>query len=243
MAFAPKIDFSGLGTLFTNNLAIRSDNPNFSSEEYKPTGQHGDFIELEEFGLDASPANSFAVIKDIVAEPGKLTLGTVRSVTAGGYTDKKYALESVTINTTGGAEPTLDATSKMVEDSADTASSSTYSIPAFTLRKRHCAQDIFDAIKSVTGPAEMTACSTEIGCKVQPTKVAGVILASDVKEGQIVVTASFLRKGSDFSTPIVVTPADGWTVKEVVSPDNPETSKPTVQFTLTKLLTKSEPAS
>lgn len=239
MAFAVKKDYSGLSTKYSGSLVIRNDNPNLSGEEYKPTGQHGDFIEHEQYGLDGAPTNNFAVVKDINAAANSLEIGAITAVEVGDHGTKKFALERVSISTTGGGEPTVSATSKLVEDDATDATASKYKIPAFKLLKRHCAQDIFSAF-NFSGAVELVSANYEIGGTVDPTRVAGVTLASDIKEGQIVITANFLRKGAD-SAEYTITANEGWDMQAVVSPDNQETSKPTFSVTFTKILTKTEP--
>lgn len=240
MAFAVKKDYSGLSTKYSGSLVIRNDNPNLSGEEYKPTGQYGDFIEHEQYGLDGSPTNDFAVVKDIDTAANSLEIGAITTVEVADYGIKKFELERVRISTAGGSEPTVSATSKLVEDDATDANSSKYKIPAFKLLKRHCAQDIFNAFE-FSGDVDLVSADYDIGGTVDPTRVAGVTLASDIKEGQIVITANFLRTGADSAT-YSVAAKEGWKMQEVISPDNQETSKPTFSVIFTMILTKTEPS-
>lgn len=233
MAFAPKTDFSGLAAKKTA-LKIRDDNENPSVEIYQPTGGDGSFCDLKVYGEDAAPSNNFALSADIDFAEGDITLGDITAVGS-----KKYALKSVSISTGGGQETTLTANCQLVEDGADAATMCKYIIEAFKLLKRRHAQILFDSFQLTGERCDLTQCSAEIACNVDPTKVAGIIIASDVSAGQITITGSVLQCGTTVPT---LTAANGFTITKPLSAPNPETAKKTYTFELRKNLEKTSPA-
>jgi len=129
MAFFPKTDFCGLSAVNTNIL-IRDDAENISQEKYQPTGQKGQFCDLEVYGEDAAPTNSYAIKGDLDIAAGAIKIGKITTIGENAAA-KKYALESFEIGTSGGSVPTLSATSQLVESDADASTMPYAAIPAF----------------------------------------------------------------------------------------------------------------
>lgn len=230
MAFATKTDFSGLVAKSDGALLIRDDNPNESQEVYRPTGQDGSYVATEVYGDDASPANNFALAKDLSLE---IKLGAITTVST-----KKYALESVTVSTTGGSAPTISATSQLVESAATDASVCLYDVGTLNVSKRHHAQILMDAFTLSGAGCQLTSCTATIAATVNKDKVEGEVVSSDIVNGLITVTGEILATGTTAPT---VTAASGWTLTKKPVAANPEAAYKTYSFEVTKNLTKTEP--
>lgn len=231
MAFATKTDFTGLVAKSNGALLLRDDNPNHSNEVYEDTGTDGSIIVTEPYGEDAAPTNNFALAKDLELE---VKLGAITTVN-----NQKFALESVSITTTGGSAPTISATSQLVEDGATDANSCVYDVGTIEVLKRHHAQILLDAFSFTGAGCELTTTTTTIGCTVNKDKLVGAVVSSDVVSGQIVVTGEILATGTAEPE---ITAGEGWTLV-TLKPNaaNPETAKKRFSFEVRKNLTKTTP--
>lgn len=229
MAFAQKTDFCGLSAVDANIL-LRDDNENGSQEKYQPTGQKGQFCDLEVYGEDAAPTNNYAIKSDLDLDDGDIKIGAIKTIGEGAAA-KKYALESFEIGTSGGSVPTLSATSQLVESDADASTMPYAAIPAFKLRKRHHAQILFDAFTLTGADCELTSCNARGGGTIGKDKLVGVPIGSDVNSVSIVVSGTILQIGDTAPT---LTPATGWKVTQKPTCTNPETAKKEYAFELEK---------
>ena len=227
MAFAPKTDYCGLAAIDANIL-VRDDAENTSQEKYQPTGQNGGYCDLEVYGEDAAPTNSYAIKGDIDLDAGDIKLNSI--VTVGQDENaRKFALESIEIGTSGGSAPTLSATSQRVESDADAAAACYAEVPALKLSKRHHAQILFDAFTLSGERCELTTCKATVGGTVGKDKLAGDTIGSDLNSASIKVSGTVLQIGSAVPT---ITPAQGWTLTQKPTCTNPETAKKEYSFEL-----------
>ena len=237
MAFAVKTDFGGLSSV-SNNILVRDDAENSSQEKYQPTGQKGQFCDLEVYGEDQSPSNNYAIKGDLDLPAGAIKIANIVTVGTGADA-KKYALESFEIGTSGGSAPTLSATSQLVESDVDAAKMPYAEVPAFKLRKRHHAQILFDAFTLAGEKCELTTCRARIGGTIGKDKLAGDIIGSDVNSVSLVVSGTILQVGPTAPT---LTAAAGWKVTQRPTCTNPESTKKEYAFELEKNLEIVDPA-
>ena len=109
-----------------------------------------------------------------------------------------------------------------------------YSLPAFTLSKKHHAQILMDAF-SFAGDAHLTQASYSYSCNISKADKDGVTLAHDVTEGKIEVSLDLIQTGSTAPT---LSAGTGWVVTSPLACDNPDSDWPTWSGTLTKYLAK-----
>lgn len=141
MSWQAKTDFFGLATA-ANGLEVTESNENKTASTAEGHNEKGDVVAFEVFGETMSPSNSYVLGKD-------LTLSTLPKCGAPitgptGYTGKKFTLGSITISTSAGAPPTIQATGEEIP-SGTTHSDCTYTFPSTTLKLCHHAQILWDA--------------------------------------------------------------------------------------------------
>lgn len=233
MAFLEKTDFCGLAAKFQNAIQVRDDNENASSQTYAPATNDGDIFVEEVYGDDSAPSNNYAIkatVNNTANDPLKIGAGAVKTVN-----QKKFALETLTVNTSAGTPVAISATCQELEaDAADTGTC--FIIPPFKIETKHKAQDIFGAINSVTN-ATMTQLNHTIGCTITKDKIAGLNISSDANSGLITITGRLLQKSTaqNAAAP-TITVTDGWTIRQKLTRTNPESSYPEYAFTLTRAL-------
>ena len=231
MAFFQKTDFCGLSAV-NNNILIRDDAENISQEKYQPNGQNGAYCDLEVYGEDSAPTNSYAIKGDLDIAAGAIKIGKITTIGENAAA-KKYALESFKIGTAGGSVPTLSATSQLVESDADAETACYAEVPAFKLSKRHHAQILFGAFELEGEKCELTACNATVGGTIGKDKLVGVPIGSDLNSVAITVSGTVLQIGDTAPT---ITPAEGWKLTQKPTPTNPETAKKEYAFELEKNL-------
>lgn len=240
MAFAAKTDYCGLmtSTAFNGKIKIRDDADNASVEKYQPTGQDGSFIATEVYGEDAAPTNNYAFVADVSAAAGSVKLNAI-TVIGSDDAAKNYALEQFVISTSGGAAPTLAATCQLIEHGSSDEEQCHYSVPAFSLKKKNHAQDVFGAFTLSGAGCHLTECTATVGGSISKTRVAGETVASDIGQGVITVTGSVIQNGTVAPT---VTANEGWVVTSALARTNAETAYPTYEFELQMILAKDKDA-
>lgn len=233
MAIPAKTDYCGLATTFANSLVTVADEENPSPSKYQPQGQDGSFIATEVYGEDAAPTNTYKLKADIDADAGDLVLNSVTTIDG-----KKYALEQVTISTSGGAAPAITATCRRVEAGATDAANCLYEIPAFVLKRIQHAQDIFSALTLTGSGSVFTQLDATIGCTVNPESANGILIASDANSGAITITGTILQSGTTAPT---LSAGTGWTITQTPACSNPENQYKSYSFEVQKILAKTAP--
>jgi len=241
MAFANKTDFCGLVAATTPSggsavLVIRSANENATAEKYQPQGQDGSFLATEVFGADSAPSNAYGLKANLSAAAGAIKLNKV-TVIGTGDNAKNYALESLTIKTSAGAAPTVDATCQEIEAGATDAAQCHYSVPAFAVTTKHHAQDIFSALVLSGSGCSFTELSATIGGSINKDKVEGVKISSDINSGVITITGTVLQTG-DTAPTLGVTSNAGWVITGPLNCTNPEAAYKSYSFEVQKVLAK-----
>lgn len=233
MAIPAKTDYCGLATTFADSLVPVSDEENPSPSKYQPQGQDGSFIATEVYGEDAAPTNAYKLKADIDADEGDLVLNSVTTIDG-----KKYALEQVSISTSGGAAPAISATCRRVEAGATDEANCLYEIPAFVLKTLQHAQDIFSALTLTGSGCVFTQLDAVIGCTVNPESANGILIASDANSGVITITGTILQSGTTAPT---LAAATGWTITQAPACSNPENQYKSYSFEVQKILAKTAP--
>lgn len=226
MSWETKDDYCGLAV--AGSITCKSATMNRTATYLEKTGADGAIAATKYFGEISAPSNEYAVAKT-TAFPS-LKLGSIATVDG-----RAYALQSVSVKTTAGGEPTLSATAQEVESGATSADCNYFSVPSFTLDKDEIAQTLFGAFTLKGG--ELTDCSAEISCTVGTTKVNGAVVASDVTLGKVVVSATVGQYGTARPE---VTPAAGWELAAPLTCTDPDSDFPSWTFSVEKTLQKTD---
>ena len=233
MSFATKKDYCGLTTVFSTALDIRDDAENKTAQVYRPVSNEGEILAEEVYGEDSAPSNNYALKAAISASAGDLQIGTGVITTVD---SKKYALESVTINTSAGSPVSISATSQELEEGATTTNAVAFAVPAFALSTRHIAQDIFSAI-TASANGTVTSLQCVINCTITKDSVAGTKVSSDANSGLLMITGTLLQKSTaNNAAAPSITVASGFTLAAPLTRTNPESAYPEFSFTITKPL-------
>ena len=139
MSFRNKTDFFGLTS--TAGVVITESNENKTASTAEGHNEKGDVVAFEVFGETMSPQCSYVLSAD--ASLASMKCGTVIAGT-GDYAGKKFTLGNVTINTSAGSPPTIQASGEEVMPTA-TTSDCTYTFPATTLKCCHHSQILWGA--------------------------------------------------------------------------------------------------
>lgn len=226
MSWDSKNDYCGIAT---DGLVCKAQNDNGSAQYLEKPGQHGEIAATKMYGAVLAPSCEYTVEKDVTL--ANIELGKIVS----GEDGKKFALQTVSIGTSAGGEPTVSASSVQVEDAATDGNSNHFSVPSFYLSKDEVAQILFSAFTLTGASCELTECGAEISCNVGTHLVNGYPRASDVANGKIVVTATIGQYGT--AKP-AVSPAEGWDVSAPLSSSDPDADYPVWTVSLTKTLEK-----
>lgn len=173
--FITKTDWFGISD--TSALVCVSDSDGRSAETAEAVGQDGSVVAYNVYGESVSPSNEYVVKGNVVKADGDIKLGQI-TVTDG----KSICLNSVQIGTQAGSAPTFSASGEEVEVSS--SNNCQYSIPGFSLSKKHHAQVLMDAF-SFTGDAHLTTTNYSFSSNITKAEKDGVCLAHDVTEGKL----------------------------------------------------------
>lgn len=235
MSWEAKEDYCGLAV--KDKLICKASNQNRGLQTLEKNGRLGQIAATRYFADVGAPNCDYTVAAAM--EFKGLKLGAIKAV--GG---KNYALQSISVKTSAGAEPTFSATSQQVEDTANANNSNTFAVPEFSLAPDEIAQFLFSAFelsddvgekKPETSTCELTECGAEISCTVGTSKVNGYPVASDVTGGKIVVSITIGQYGEAKPK---VTPASGWELSGALTCSDPDSDMPTWTCALTKPLEK-----
>ena len=225
MSWQAKTDFFGLATQ-SNGLQVTESNENKSASTAEGHNEKGDVVAFEVFGETMSPTNTYVLGKDLALSSlpkcGAPIAGT------GDYSGKKFTLGSITISTSAGSPPSIQASGEEIP--ADTTHSDcTYTFPSTTLKLCHHAQTLWGAFTlSGTGCYLQSANYTAGGTISRATK-DGETVSFDVTDGKLEVQVTIQQTGADAPT---LTAGTDWTVTAPLSCSNPDADYPTWTATL-----------
>lgn len=101
MSFAPKTDYIGLTNLI-DTIQVRSNGENASNTVVQIPGQDGSILGDEQTEVVRNPTCEYAIVGTVALN--ELKLGKVYSE------EGDYVLQSISISTSAGGEPTFNAT-------------------------------------------------------------------------------------------------------------------------------------
>lgn len=235
MSWDKKEDYCGLEV--EKKLICKASNQNRGLQTLEKNGRLGQIAATRYFADVGAPSCDYTVAAAL--ELAALKLGAITVVDG-----RNYALQSISVKTSAGAEPTFSATSQQVEDAATKANANTFDVPELSLSPDEIAQFLFGAFtladdveegEPATATCELTECGAEISCTVGTSKVNGYPVASDVTGGKIVVSLTIGQYGT---VKPKVTPADGWKLSSALTCSDPDSDMPTWTCALSKPLVK-----
>ena len=243
--FIEKIDYFGLaGT----SLAVTSDTSGYSAETIEPTDDKGSYIgdAAMTYGGKLSPSNDYAL--KAKWSPENFALGSIRTVrlatpASSGIEAKEkdwsICLTNVTVNTSAGSAPTVNASGESVEDGA--VATCTYPATGFVLPTTHHAHILMDAFTVTGDGCYLKSANYTMSCSMSSATKNGDVLAHDVTEGAVECQIEILQTkdaNPTVQTPPVVTPGEGWVITSPLTRTNSDASYPTWSCTLKKYLSK-----
>lgn len=198
MPLPTKTDFVGLAT---TGLELRDNGLGKSATFLEKTGANGAYVAAELFGAVAAPTCDYAITGSLSAFTKNL--GQVYSSTT-----EKYALQSITINTSAGGEPTVSASAVQIEDGAS-RTVCVFATPSVSLSPAYHALDFgaFSYTESSTLALQSSTLTAE--ATINTSTINGEPKASDATAGKATVSATFWNN-SDTTAPSV-TEGSGWT--------------------------------
>lgn len=226
MSFKPKTEPYGIAD--GTNIVITSTNGNETATNVTAMGEDGSIVANEVCGFVSAPSAELALKADITKAAGAWKLGHVTTADT-----KSYALGSITITTTAGGAPTISISGNQVEDGA--TEGCTYSVPAFSLSKKHHAQILFSAFSLSGTGCHLTGATYTISGTINVVTKDAVPIAFDIVEGKIEVAVTVKQCGSDAPT---LTAGTDFEVTSPLASTNPDADYATYTATLTKYLAK-----
>ena len=230
MSFKPKTEPYGIADGTT--LVITSVNGGESATNVEAIGQDGSIVANEVCGEVANPSAQLAVKADVTKTAGAWKLGHVTTADT-----KSFALESIDINTSAGAAPTVSVSGKQVQASA--TDGCTYSVPALSLSPKHHAQILFSAFTLTGTGCHLTAANYKIAGTVNVVTKDAVPISFDIVQGKIEVSVTVKQCGTTEPT---LSAGTGFSVTSPLALTNPDADYATYTATLTCYLAKDTPA-
>ena len=194
---AEKTDYVGLAT---TGLELRSNSLGKSGTYLKKNKADGSIGASLLFGEIAAPSCDYVITGTVT--PTGWALGKVH-----GSGSVPYALQSVTISTSAGGEPTVSANAVQIEAGA-TATACTYPIPSITLSPEFHAQNFGAFSFTASETLDLQDNSLTISADIAPVTINGEPKASDAVGGEAVASCTFWS-ASETTAP-AVTPGEGW---------------------------------
>lgn len=226
MSFKAKTDFFGLAG---NGLVITESNENKSASTAEGHNEKGDIVAFEVFGETMSPQCTYVLSAN--SQLSSMQCGTVINGT-GDYSSYKFTLGSLTINTSAGSPPSIQASGEQVPN--DSHTDCTYTFPSATLKMCHHAQILWDAFTlGGTGCYLQQANYTAGGTISRATK-NGETVSYDVTDGKLEVQLTITQTGDTKPT---VTAGTDWTITAPLNCSNPDADYPSWSCTLSRYLT------
>lgn len=229
MAFEPKTDWLGLAT---DDLLLKSNSDGASNGNLEIVGKKGDIICNETYGHIKSPTCEY-VIKG-VNDSYTMDLGKCWSDTY------PYALQSYTITTGAGQEPTFSATGVQIEDNTDRTTFCQYVPSGIKISPARHASD-FGVLQTWTESCSMTLQNSTYTAEaeISPSTINGDPVASDAVRGKETVQLTFWTNSD--TTPPSVTANTGWRQTADWSCTGADSSMFTWTATFEKYLTSHDP--
>ena len=228
MSFRTKHDFFGLTS--TAGVVITESNENKTASTAEGHNEKGDVVAFEVFGETMSPQCSYVLSAD--ASLASMKCGTVIAGT-GDYAGKKFTLGNVTINTSAGSPPTIQASGEEIPSTA-TTSDCTYTFPASTLKACHHAQILWGAFTLGGDGNYLQQANYTAGGTISRATKDGKTVSFDVVDGKLEASLTIIQTGDTAPT---VTAGTDWTSTAPLNCSNPDADYPSWSCTLSRYLT------
>lgn len=231
MSFKTKQDYYEIAD--GTNVVILSSNEGKSASNVEATGQDGSIVAHETFAETSAPSCEYAIKGDAEFsedEETSIVFGKVTTVSS-----KKFALLGFSIATGGGSVPTFSANGEQVNDDAETGC--TYTVPDFTLEKKHHAQILWNAFTLTGTGCHLVTANYTGSCTITKATKEGACLTFDVSGAKIEAQITVKQCGS--TAPTIAAGTD-WSVTAPLTETNPDGDYATFSATLTRYLAKDE---
>lgn len=223
MSFKTKQDYYGLGAVTGLALTGTAENKSLSTAEAR--GEDGFVVAVESFGETSAPSCDLVVKGDVTLE--SIVLGAITTINS-----HKYCLANLSITTAAGAAPTVSASGQQVADNATVRCKVT--LPAIVISGLFHAQTFGAFTLGGTG-AHLTSCTLEIAGTIATATKDGEIIAHDLTDVRMTVTANIQVSDSSYGAPSV-TASSGWKITGPISETNPDADFPSYTCQLTKTI-------
>lgn len=183
MSFQAKTDFFGLATS-QNGLEVTEANENKTASTAEGHNEKGDVVAFEVFGETMSPSNTYVLGKDLTLSSlpkcGAAISGT------GDYSGQKFTMGSITINTSAGSPPSIQASGEEIPASS-THNDCTYTFPSTTLKLCHHAQILWGAFTLGGEGCYLQSANYTAGGTISRATKNGETVSYDVTDGKLEV--------------------------------------------------------
>ncbi len=219
MAFMIKTDPFGIAD---SDIVCVSTGDGRAAQVVEATDQYGTIKASEVFGETISPTAEYRLKDDASLS---VALGGVST-----FDGKSVALQGITINTSAGNPPTVNASGVQVEDNA--TSNCVYNL-AGNVDFCHHAQILFGAFSVGGSGCYLQTANYSASCGITQATKEGVCIAHDAVNGRIQATVEIKQTGSDEPS---LSAGAAWVVISPLACSNPDSDYPTYSATLVKYL-------
>ena len=225
MSWESKTDYCGIAA---TNLLVKSSTENRSGQYLEKLGQDGAIAVTKPFGTEnATPSNEYVIsgALSLSVQPGKVTT----------VSQKRYALQSVSVKTGAGIEPTVSASSVQIESTSDGVDAK-FEAVSLSLSPEEIAQQVIAGAFTLSGTGcELVETQTDVSCTVSPHTKNGDPVASGVHTAHVTVQVTIGQYGTTVPT---LTAGTGWDISSPLTCDDPDADMPTWTATLSKPIAK-----
>ena len=225
MSFQNKHDFFGLAG---SGLVITESNENKSASTAEGHNEKGDVVAFEVFGETMSPDCTYVLSAD--TSLASMKCGTPIAGT-GDYQGKQFSLGGITINTTAGSPPSIQATGEEIPNNSHNDCS--YTFPASTLKMCHHAQILWGAFTLSGDGCYLQQANYTAGGTISRATKNGETISYDVVDGKLEVQLTIQQTGNTKPT---VTAGTDWTITAPLNCSNPDADYPSWSCTLSRYL-------
>lgn len=231
MSFSPKTDWIGLADDAV--LKLRSNGDGASNGNLEIPGSKGDIIGNETYGHIKAPTCDYAIVG--VAAAWKADIGVCHNE------DTEFALQSYSVHTGAGQEPTFNASSVQIETNSDHRTLCVYHPSTIRLSPARHASD-FGCINTWTETASLALQTGDYTAEAQisPSTINGDPVASDSVMGKETVQLTFWTDSDVLPPAVTVNTTAGWRITADWACTGPDSSMFAWTATFEKYMTADE---
>lgn len=227
MAFQQKHDFFGIAG---NGIVLTECNENKTASTAEGHNEAGDIVAFEVFGETMSPDCTYVLSAD--AQLSGIQCGKVVNGT-GDYAGMKFTVGGITINTSAGQPPSIQANGEQVLSSTS-HSDCWYNFPSATLKQCHHAQILWSAFTLGGDGCYLQQANYTAGGTISKATKNGEPVSYDVVDGKLEVQVTILQTGN---TKPSLTAGSDWTITSPLNCSSPDADYPSWSATLSRYLT------